>query len=231
MFGPVDNRITADDRTRAYELLGFGTRDGAGSIPATLDLSAVLDTAALTELYVRAQEEFHGRPGRDRLRGLTEYRVGVELTRGSAALRLTDVKRGRLNHAGRETDRTRTIIGTIHTHPWDVAQSIADVRNLLRTNDILGGVVTYAGRISLLVKEPGRADRDRSAFATEVALQGASFSVTPAVFRRIGTLGALSAAFDLPIGATRDPYIRAVCGRLGLLAYVGDVGGARLRRG
>lgn len=227
MFGPADNRITPDDRARAYELLGFGVRDGTRLIPTTLDLSAVLDTAALTELHARAREESHGRPG---LRGLTEYRVGVELARGPTALRLTEVKRGGPNHAGRETDRVRTIIGTIHTHPWDAAQSIADVRNLLRTNDVLGGVVTSAGRVSLLVKDPEQADRDRSAFGTEVTLQGASFGVTPAVFRRLGMLGALSASFDLPIKSTRDPYIKAVCGRLGLLCYAGDVGGPPLRR-
>jgi hypothetical protein len=231
MFGPADNRIVPDDRVRAYELLGFGTRHGARAIPAAIDLSAMLDTTGLTELHARAREEFHGRPGHDTLRGLTEYRVGVELMHGRSALGLTEVKRGRPNHAGRELDLTRTIIGTIHTHPWDVAQSIADVRNLLRTNDVLGGVVTYAGRMSLLVKDPERFDGDRSAFATEVALQRASFGVTPEVFGSIGVLGALSASFDLPIRATRDPYIRAVCGRLGLLCYDGDVGGPSLRRG
>ena len=141
------------------------------------------------------------------------------------------MKRGRPNHAGRELGRTTTIIGTIHTHPWDVAQSIADVRNLLRTNDVLGGVVTYSGRLTLLVKHPDASHGDRSPFATEVALQGAAFKVAPQVFRSIGAMGALSASFDLPIRATRDPYIRAVCGQFGLLYYAGDVGGPPLQRG
>jgi hypothetical protein len=215
MSGPVDNRITPDDRERAYELLGFGGHEGARAIPSSLNLAAVMDIARLRELHARANQEFHGRPGRGGLRGLTEYRVGVELTRGRSALSLTEVKRGGPNHAGRELDRTRTIVGTIHTHPWDVAQSIADVRNLLRTNDVLGGVVTYSGRVTLLVKH---------------ALQGASFRVAPGLFRNIGAIGALSASFDLPIRTTRDPYIRAVCGHLGLLYYAGDVGGPPLRR-
>jgi hypothetical protein len=230
MFGPVDNRITPDDRERVYELLGFGGHEGARAIPSSLNLAAVMDIARLRELHARANQEFHGRPGRGGLRGLTEYRVGVELTRGRSALSLTEVKRGGPNHAGRELDRTRTIVGTIHTHPWDVAQSIADVRNLLRTNDVLGGVVTYSGRVTLLVKHPDQPDGDRSPFAAEVALQGASFSVAPGLFRNIGAIGALSASFDLPIRTTRDPYIRAVCGHLGLLYYAGDVGGPPLRR-
>jgi hypothetical protein len=230
MFGPVDNRITPDDRVRAYEMLGFGRHAGARSIPALLNVATMMDTARLSELHARAHEEFQGRPGHGSWRGLREYRVGVELTHGRPALSLTDVKRGRPNHAGRELVQTRTIIGTIHTHPWDVAQSISDVRNLLRTNDILGGVVTYSGRMSLLIKDPERADGDRSAVATEALLQGASFKVTPEVFRSLGVIGALSASFDLPIRATRDPYIRAVCDRLGLLYYAGDVGGRILRR-
>jgi hypothetical protein len=230
MFGPVDNRIPPDDRERVYELLGFSRHHGARSVPTALDLSVVSDAARLTELHARAEEEFHRSPGRGRLRGLTEYRVGVELTRGRLALGLTDVKRGRPNHGGRELDRTRTIIGTIHTHPWDVAQSIADVRNLIRTNDVLGGVVTYAGRVSLLIKHPDTPDGDRSPFATEVALQRASLSMAPDLFRSIGVMGTLSASFDLPIRATRDPYIRAVCSRLGLVSYAGEVGGPPLQR-
>ena len=230
MFGPVDNLITPDDRERAYELLGFGGHEGARSVPSSLNLAALFDIARLRELHARANEELHGRGGHGRLRGLTEYRVGVELTHGRSALRLTDVKRGGPNHAGRELDRARTIIGTIHTHPWDVAQSIADVRNLLRTNDMLGGVVTYAGRVTLLIKHPDKPDGDRSPFATEAVLQGASFKVAPGLFRTIGAIGALSASFDLPIRATRDPYIRAVCEQIGLLYYAGDVGGPPLRR-
>src|SRR5262245_13837128 len=153
MFGPPPNRISPEDRARAYALLGFGGADSGEGVPASLDLSDVVDVTRLGELQVRADEEFRRRPGRGGPRGLTEFRVGVELTRGSSAIGLTDVKKGRANHGGKELDRTRTIIGTIHTHPWDVGQSIGDVRNLLRGNDILGGVVTYAGRICLLIKD------------------------------------------------------------------------------
>ena len=102
---------------------------------------------------------------------------------------------------------------------------------MLRTNDVLGGVVTYSGRVTLLVKHPDEPDGDRSPFATEVALQGASVRVAPGLFRSLGAMGALSASFDLPIRATRDPYIKAVCGHLGLLYYAGDVGGLSLRLG
>jgi hypothetical protein len=183
----------------------------------------------LVELHAKASEEYR-RLGRVGLRGLTEYRVGVELTRGRSTLGLTDVKRGRPNHAGREVDRTRTIVGTIHTHPWDVAQSIGDVRNLLRSDDILGGVVTYAGRAFLLIKDPSRPVGDRSPFGTEVALQRASLGIAPDLFRQLGVLGVLGAAFDVPLRAARDPYIKTVCGHLGLVSYTGDVGDLVLRR-
>jgi hypothetical protein len=163
-------------------------------------------------------------------RDLTEYRVGVELGADRSRLGLTEVRQGRPNHGGRETSGAQTIVGTIHTHPWDVAQSIGDVRNLLRANDILGGVVTYAGRLSLLVKHPDQPVQDRSPFATEARLQRASLEQAPGIVGRLGILGALSAAFDLPLGSTRDPYIRAVCGRLGLLWYAGAVGDTVLHR-
>ena len=125
----------------------------------------------------------------------------------------------------------RTILGTIHTHPWDVAQSIGDVRNLIRSNDVLGGVVTYTGRVSLLIKHPDAPNGARTPFATELALQGASLREAPSMFRSLGAMGAVSASFDLPIRATRDPYIKAVCARLGLLYYAGDVQGQTLQRG
>ena len=230
MFGPADNRIAPDDRERVYTLLGFGGHAGARSIPSSLNLAALSGVERLRELHARASEEFQRRPRHGMLRGLTEYRVGVELTSGQTGLRLTDVKRGRPNHGGRELDQARTIVGTIHTHPWDVAQSIADVRNLLRSNDVLGGVVTYSGRVTLLIKHPDRPDADRSPFAAEIALQRASLGAAPELFRNIGAIGALSASFDLPIGATRDPYIRSLCGRLGLLYYAGDVDGPPLQR-
>ena len=231
MFGPVDNRIPPDARDRAYAILGFRRHDGARSTPASLDVAAVMDTARLMELHARAHEEYRGPLGRRTLRGLREYRVGVELTGERSVLGLTEVKRGRPNHGGREVDRTRTIIGTIHTHPWDVAQSIADVRNLIRTNDLLGGVVTYSGRMCLLIKDPDVPDGDRSPFATEVVLQRASLSAAPNLVRSLGLIGALSASFDLPIQASRDPYIRAVCSRLGLIYYAGEIGGRTLERG
>src|SRR6187402_2487680 len=101
MFGPIDNRIAPGDRDRIYELLGFGGPDGARSIPMSLDLSAVMGAARLTELHARADEEFRRRRGPGSLRGLTEYRVGVELAHGRSALALTDVKKGSPNHGGR----------------------------------------------------------------------------------------------------------------------------------
>jgi hypothetical protein len=230
MFGPIDNRIMADDRARVYEILGFAAHDSAHSIPRSLDLADLMDGAPLLELYAKAREERRGGSGGGMLGGLTEFRVGVELAADRATLCLTGVKRGRPNHAGREVDRTRTIVGTIHTHPWDVAQSIGDVRNLLRTNDVLGGVVTYTGRMLLMVKHPDAPQAGRPALASEVALQGAAFRETRNVVRRLGLLGALSASFDLPVRLTRDPYIRALCGRLGLLCYAGDVAGLVLQR-
>jgi hypothetical protein len=168
--------------------------------------------------------------GKPILRSLTEFRVGVALADDRSTLSFTEVRRGRPNHAGREVDRTRTVIGTIHTHPWDVAQSISDIRNLLRSNDVLGGVMTYAGRVSLLIKPLDFLERDRSPFPAEVALQGASLIEAPNMFRILGLIGAMSAAFDLPVGTTRDPYIQAVCERLGLLCYVGRVEGPTLQR-
>jgi hypothetical protein len=230
MFGPVDNRIAPEDRLRAYAILGFVGRGGTHSIPESLELSAMLDTARLTELHARAREEHGRRIGRGGLRGLIEYRVGVELAAERSVFGLTEVRRGRPNHGGREVDLTRTIIGTIHTHPWDVAQSIGDVRNLLRTNDVLGGVVTHTGRMFLLIKHPDAPEGDRSPFAGELALQRASLREAPGIVGSLGVVGALSAAFDLPIRATRDPYIRAVCGRLGLVGYAGDVARPTLRR-
>jgi hypothetical protein len=221
MFGPADNRITPEDRARAYEILGFSGHVGARSVPESLDLTSLVDATRLLELYTRARDE--------QRHGLTEYRVGVELRADRSALGLVEVKRGLPNHAGRELDRTRTVIGTIHTHPWDVAQSIGDVRNLIRGNDVLGGVVTYAGRMSLLVKHPDEPERDRSPVSSEIRLQEASLNVTPSMFRRLGVLGALSAAFDLPIRSKRDPYIRSVCYRLGLISYAGHVAGLTLR--
>lgn len=230
MFGPVDNRITPADRSRVYEILGFGPPEGRRSTPTSLDLSVLGSAAHLQELHARAREEHRFGLGGGALRGLTEFRVGVALGEERSTLHLTEVKRGRPNNAGREVDRTTTIVGTIHTHPWDVAQSIGDVRNLLRSNDVLGGVVTHAGRVSILVKSPDRPEDGRSPFASEVALQGASLSEAPNLFRLLGLKGIVSAAFDLPIEATRDPYIKSVCDRLGLLCYAGQVERPTLHR-
>ena len=71
---------------------------------------------------------------------------------------------------------------------------------------------------------------DRSPFATELALQGASLKRAPDLVRRLGVLGTLCAAFDLPIRASRDPYIKEVCRGLGLIEYAGEVGDLALRR-
>ncbi len=223
MFGPADNRITSDDRARVYEILGFGGHASARTAPKSLDLATLVDATRLLELHARAREEHRRGLGGGRLRGLTEYRVGVELMAEGAILGITEVRKGSPNHVCREVDRTRTIIGTIHTHPWDVAQSSGDVRNLIRTNDMLGGVVTYTGRTSLLIKHPNAPEQDRAALTSEIRLQAASLKVAPNMFRRTGLLGALSAAFDLPIRSMRDPYIGAVCHRLGLLSYAGHV--------
>ena len=59
----------------------------------------------------------------------------------------------------------------------------------------------------------------------------ASLREAPALLRKIGAVGALGAAFDLPVQATRDPYIRALCERFGLLYYSGDVRSLTLYRG
>lgn len=230
MFGPADNRITPADRSRTYEILGFGLSEGRRSIPISLDLSMLQDAARLLELHAQARDEHRHGLGGGTLRGLTEFRVGVALVGDRSALGITEVRRGRPNHVGREVDPGRVIIGTIHTHPWDVGQSIGDVRNLIRSNDVLGGVITHAGRVSLLVKPPGLAEADRSPFASEVVLQGASLSEAPKIVRTLGLMGTLSAAFDLPIGATRDPYIKAVCDRLRLLVYAGHIERPTLQR-
>jgi hypothetical protein len=230
VFGPPDNRITPADRARAYEILGFVWPEGKRSAPDSLELSVLGDAVRLRQLHEKGQDEQRHRLGGGTLRGLTEFRVGVALADERSLLTLTEIKRGRPNHGGREMDRTRTIIGTIHTHPWDAAQSIGDVRNLIRSNDVLGGVVTPAGRVSLLIKPPDLPEGDRSPFATEAALQGASLREAPRMFRILGLTGAMSAAFDLPIGTSRDPYIQVVCDRLGLLCYIGHVEGQTLRR-
>jgi hypothetical protein len=230
MFGPIDNHITADDRMRAYEILGFGGGPGERSIPESLDLAALADASRLLTLHRYAADEYRSGLGGGRVRGLTEYRMGLELLADRPMLGLTEVKRGRPNHGGREVEGKRTIVGTIHTHPWDVVQSNADVRNLIRSNDIVGGVVTYAGRVSLIVKHPDEPERDRSPFASELRLEAASLSEAPRIFRHLGVLGALSAAFDLPIRSARDPYISALSGRLGLLSYAGDVANLVLHR-
>jgi hypothetical protein len=190
-----------------------------------------MDTAALLDLHARAAEEHRRGAGWGMLSGLTEYRVGVEFVGRASKLALTEIRRGGPNHAGREVDPRRTIIGTIHTHPWDASQSIGDLRNLLRTNDLLGGVVSYTGRIFLLVKDPAMPTSRRSPFVHELALQRASLHEAPGILGRIGAVGALSAAFDLPIHATRDPYIRALGRRLGLIYYSGDVRSLTLQRG
>jgi hypothetical protein len=189
-----------------------------------------METTRLLELHRQAQEE-HQRSGRQgALSGLTEYRVGVELVGSAPLLGLTEVRRGRPNHAGREVDPIRTIVGTIHTHPWDVSQSMADVRNLVRSNDLLGGVVTYTGRMLLLVKPPDAAHADRGPFATELELQRASLRGAPELLGSVGLLGALSAAFDLPIQASRDPYIKSLSHQLGLQCYAGEVATLTLDR-
>jgi hypothetical protein len=236
MLGPTDNSISPHDRAQAYQILGFRYARTGWSVPASLYLPTVMDTRRLVDLYDRAREE-HRRRGRrgalpalTGLKGLTEYRVGVELLSELPALGLTEVRRGRANHAGREVDPSRTIVGTIHTHPWDVSQSIGDVRSLLRTSDLLGGVVTYTGRIFLLVKHPDRDDEQRGPFATELALQRASLQRAPGLLGSLGASGALSAAFDLPVHATRDPYIRSLSAQLGLLYYAGEVGTQTLHR-
>ena len=230
MRGPADNRITPDDRARAYGILGFRRDRGGWSAPEVLQLPSVMETTRLLELHRQAQEE-HQRPGRQgALSGLTEYRVGVELVGSAPLLGLTEVRRGRPNHAGREVDPIRTIVGTIHTHPWDVSQSMADVRNLVRSNDLLGGVVTYTGRMLLLVKPPHAPHEDRGPYATELELQRASLRGAPKLLASVGLLGALSASFDLPIRASRDPYIGALVQELGLLSYDGEVGTLILRR-
>lgn len=231
MFGPVDNRIAPADRARAYAVLGFGRGPGSRSIPASLHLPTIMDSAGLLELHAKAAEERRRGGGRSALGGLTEYRVGVEVVGEAARFALTEIRRGRPNHAGREVDRTRTIVGTIHTHPWDVSQSIGDVRNLIRSNDVLGGVVTYTGRVFLLVKDPLRSTEHRSPFVQELELQRASLRETPTMLRRIGAVGTLSAAFDLPVQATRDPYIRALCARLGLIYFSGDIRSLTVHRG
>ena len=233
MLQPVDNRISSEDRARAYDVLGFGRgrEREARSVPSSLHLPTIMDTAGLLALQAQAAEEHQRRTRRGALSGLTEYRVGVALADRAVRFDLTEVRRGRPNQAGREVDRTRTIVGTIHTHPWDVSQSIGDLRNLLRTNDVLGGVVTYTGRMFLLVKDPATSTERRSPFAQEFALQRASLREAPTMLRNIGAVGALSAAFDLPVQATRDPYIRVLCDRLGLIYYSGDVRSLTLQRG
>jgi hypothetical protein len=231
MFGRADNKITPEDRDTAYKILGFRREEGTRSTPTFLDLSAMMNTTRLIQLHAKAHEEYQHRLHHGKLRGLTEYRAGVELVGQASTLDLTEVKRRWPNHAGREVDRTRTIIGTVHTHPWDVSQSIGDVRNLIRTNDLLGGVVTHTGKMFLLVKDPDELGEDRSPFALELELQMASLSETPSTLRKLGLIGALSASFDLPIQATRDPYLRALCDRLGLIYYAGDLGRLALQNG
>lgn len=230
MDGLADNRITPADAARVYEILGFGERRGEHTPPASLDLTTVFEAAPLLALFEQARTEHEQRERRSPLAGLTEHRVGVELVPHAPRLRLTEVKRGRPNHAGREVDRTRTVVGTIHTHPWDVSQSIGDVRNLIRTNDLLGGVVTHTGRLFLLVKHPDARRGRRGPFEQELRLQWASFKGAPETLGAVGLLGALSASFDLPIHATRAPYIRALARRLGLISYAGDLDTLRLQR-
>jgi hypothetical protein len=223
MFGPGDNAISPHDAARVYEILGFRPTRDTSEPPASLDLAVLLEAGRLGNLYEQADREHRQRGRQNPLGGLTEYRVGVELAQRPPRLRLTEVKRGRPNHAGRELDRSRTIVGTIHTHPWDVSQSIGDVRNLLRSNDLLGGVVTYTGRLFLLVKHPAMLGENRDPIEQEIRLQWASLRGAPALLEAVGLLGALSASFDLPIQATRDPYIRSLAKQLGLISYDGDV--------
>jgi hypothetical protein len=230
MLGRAENNITTESKAIAYRRLGF-VRDGTTySPPALLHLPSLMETGRLRRLYDRARAESRRRIGRGISRGLTEYRVGVELTNRVPPFSLTEVRKGAPNHAGREVDRATTVIGTIHTHPWDVSQSIGDVRGLVHTNDLVGGVVTYTGRIFLLVKHPDSFGGADSPFAAELFLQGASLKATPRTLRQIGLLAALGASLDLPLHAARDPYIRALADRLGLLYYAGDVEGLTLRR-
>jgi hypothetical protein len=223
MFGPGENAITPHDAARVYEILGFAPAQATYEPPTSLNLAAVLEAGRLGDLYEQAEREHRQRGWQNPLGGLTEYRVGVELVQQPPRLRLTEVERGRPNHAGRVHDRSRTIVGTIHTHPWDVSQSIGDVRNLLRSNDLLGGVVTYTGRLLLLVKHPAMLGDSRDPMEQELRLHWSSLRGAPELLRTVGLLGALSASFDLPIQASRDPYIRTLAKRLGLISYTGDV--------
>lgn len=230
MFSRSDNRITPEDAKRAYEILGFRHHARAVSPPPSLQLSAMLDATRLVQLATLAHQEYQHRRRQGRLRGLTEYRVGVVLEDQASTFDLTAVTRGLPNHAGREVDHSRTIIGTIHTHPWDVSQSLGDLRSLLFTNDLLGGVVTGTGRIFLLVKDPDRPATQQSWFRREIDLQKSSLRAASTVFRSAGMLGVLGASFDVPVHATRDPLIRAMCDRLGLIYYAGDMASLTLHR-
>ena len=223
MFGRSDNRITREDVERTYDILGF-RRDGRAVVPPTsVELAAILNPARLKQLYTKAHEQYQQRQRHGMLTGLTEYRVGVVMAAHRSMFDLTDVKRGLPNYAGREVTQRSTIIGTIHTHPWDVSQSTGDVRSLIYTNDLLGGVVTCTGRVFFLVKDPVKPTKNQSLFKQEIQLQRISLSETSSIFKSRGMIGVLSASFDLPIHSTRDPLLRAVCERLGLIYYAGDM--------
>jgi len=230
MFGRSDNLITPEDAKRAYDILGFRHQARTVSPPPSLQLSAMLHPARLIHLSTLAHQEYQHRRRHGKLRGLTEYRLGVALGPQASTFDLTAVTQGLPNHAGREVDHTRTIIGTIHTHPWDVSQSLGDLRSLLYTNDLLGGVVTGPGRIFLLVKDPNTPAKKQSWLTQEIDLQKTSLRAASTVFRSTGLLGVLSASFDVPVHATRDPLIRAMCDRLGLIYYEGDIGTLTLHR-
>src|SRR4051812_16189141 len=110
MFGPADNRITSDDRSRVYEILGFGGHAIARKAPKLLDLSTLVDASRLQELHASAQEEHRRGLAGGQLRGLTEYGVGVELMADRSTLGITEVRKGAPNHVAREVDQTRTIV-------------------------------------------------------------------------------------------------------------------------
>src|SRR5690242_18140595 len=116
-------------------IVGFGGPQGTCSVPESLNLATLVNVTRLLELHTKAREEFRHGHGGGKVRGLIEYRVGVALAADRSSLGLTEVRQGRVNHGGREVDGMRTI----HSHLWDVAQSIVDVRNLIRANDVVGG--------------------------------------------------------------------------------------------
>lgn len=150
-------RISIDTPIGIEEAKAFYSQIGLPSInsrlPMILDRSMVIDPKGLEQLYAKAQQEYQLRLAQGGLHGLTEWISNLEYS-GGLPLMFTEITQGLLGGSTPKKARDKVVMGLMHTHPVDMVQSTKDVNTLLRSNQLLHGVVTNIGRIFLIIKEP-----------------------------------------------------------------------------